>query len=161
VKLGKSERTIRDFFSQLETSGYVSGDGRKPKTFTLLYDVEEIEKKLSGLLAKTESADYLTSEMEKETQEWCKKALENLCPVDTKNTQVELEAKTDSHAFVVLPSTGEKISNPSSTCSQPSSDETPSDNRQNQKLPINQTQHALVKGACNTLNGNYRGEREE
>ena len=46
VKIGRSERTVRAFFSQLETSGYVSSDQRKPKKFTLLYDIEEIDQKL-------------------------------------------------------------------------------------------------------------------
>jgi hypothetical protein len=54
----------------------VSSDQRKPKTYTLLYDVEEIEQKLSGILDKIKSADNLMAEMVKEAQEWRKHGLE-------------------------------------------------------------------------------------
>ena len=70
VKLGKSEPTVRKYLSSLEKTGFVSGDGKRPKTFTLLYSVETIEKKIAGVLAKLESANVLMDKMQKEAQKW-------------------------------------------------------------------------------------------
>ena len=82
AKTGKSERMIRAFFGQLAASGYVSDDGKKPKTYTLLYDVEYIERKMAGILEKTESADCLMEDMRIEAQEWVKTGLENFSSLD-------------------------------------------------------------------------------
>lgn len=70
VKIGKSESTVRKFLNQLESGGYVSSDDKKPKTFTLLYDISEIETKISGISCKIKSHDTLVTEMDKEAQEW-------------------------------------------------------------------------------------------
>lgn len=82
AKTGKSERIIRDFFGQLAASSYVSDDGKKPKTYTLLYDGEDIERKMTGILDKAESSNYLMDEMQKEAQEWVKKGLEIVSRTD-------------------------------------------------------------------------------
>jgi hypothetical protein len=81
------ERTIRSYLSALENSGYLSGDNKKPKTFTLLYDVSEIQKKLIGTLVKGESADSLMCRMRKEAQEWLKTVLEIGSPLDGSSLQ--------------------------------------------------------------------------
>ena len=70
VLIGKSERTVLSYLNFLENVGFLSSDSKKPKTFTLLYDVETMMGKLSGISAKLESADALVSKMEKEAQEW-------------------------------------------------------------------------------------------
>ncbi len=82
AKIGKSERIIRAFFSQLAASGYVSDDGKKPKTYTLLFNVDDIERKMTGILEKTESSNYLIDEMRKEAQIWVKTGLEINSPTD-------------------------------------------------------------------------------
>lgn len=147
VKLGKSERTIRNFFASLENSGYVSGDGKKPKTFTLLYDVSDIETKLNGILVKSKSADVLTCEMENETQKWCQKLLVNLTPLDG----CEEHTQAGENTNLPNPSTKEKFTNPSLASSQAASSETPLDNRLIQKSPI--SRRDLVKGHVSILNG--------
>lgn len=137
VKIGKAERTIRDFFAQLCASGYVSDDGRKPKTFTLLYDVDDIEKKTAGLLEKTKSADGLMEEMRKEAREWVKTALENFSVVDgqEKTSLLDKDKRNDEK---LLPSTEEKISNTILGNSQTDLAKQGLDNWQNNKLPIKQ-----------------------
>lgn len=75
TKMGKSSRTILRFLNFLESSGMVSssgGVGRVGKSFTLLYDVDEIKKKITGISAKLETADSLIGEMEKEARKWLK-----------------------------------------------------------------------------------------
>jgi hypothetical protein len=137
VKLNKSESTVRRFFSNLENSGYVSDDGKKPKTYVLLYDVSEIETKICGISCKIKSHDVLTSEMEKETQEWCQKLLCNRASVD--NIPVE--------QYSVL-SVEVGLHNPSLPLSQVALNETPSENR-----AIKKCTNPQVEGAVAVLNG--------
>jgi hypothetical protein len=138
VETKKSERTIRDFFSQLEASGYVGGDSKKPKTFTLLYDVVEMEKKITGILAKNESADNLIIEMRKEAQEWLRTRLENFFPrMGEKNISIDTNSDSDSERFFNA-STEKKISNPSLIPFQTALVKTDLENRQIQKSPIPQ-----------------------
>jgi DNA-binding transcriptional ArsR family regulator len=42
VRLGKSERYVRRILNSLEEAGYLSSDEKKPKTYILLYDLDEI-----------------------------------------------------------------------------------------------------------------------
>jgi hypothetical protein len=150
VKLGKSEQTIRRFFTDLENSGYVSGDGKKPKTFTLLYDVSNIETKLSGLLAKTKSADTLMLEMEKETQEWVQKLsvngflLEGIKNTENKTNTTLDNTETEKNS----PSTEKPLTNPSLPPIQAALSEKPSDNRLIPKLPIVQRDTANLGIPC-------------
>lgn len=134
VKLGKSEKTIRAFFSQLENSAYVSSDNKKPKTFTLLYDVSAIERKLSGILAKTQSADLLICEMEKEAQEWFRTVSENFSLRMGENKSFT-EEESSREEKVFSPSTDKKISNPSLVSSQTAFAQRGSEYRQIPKLP--------------------------
>jgi hypothetical protein len=138
VEIGKSERTVRSFLAQLCTSGYVSDDGKKPKTFTLLYDVEEIEKRTSGLMEKTLSADFLKKEMQKEAQEWIKTSLENLSLAESKLSVSVSEKEVPNDNDLTLPSTEEKISNTVLANSQTDSANQDLDNWRNTKLPIKQ-----------------------
>jgi len=80
VKLGRSEKTVRAYLAQLEAAGYFSSDQKRPKTFKLLYSLEAIKAKTSGILAILESAEILMEKMRKETQKWLKTISETLPP---------------------------------------------------------------------------------
>jgi len=80
IRLGKSERTVRELLNYLEACGYASSDQKKPKTYTLLYNVEDIEAKIIGVSAISKTADLLMEKMRKEAQNWLKTGLENLPP---------------------------------------------------------------------------------
>lgn len=132
VSLGKSEKTIRDFFNQLESSGYVSGNQKKPKTHTLLYDVEAIETKIGRISAKIESADNLILEMQKEASEWLRTGLENFSLTVRKESADEGNGSVD----VVSRTVDKKISNPSLMLSQVVLTESESEDRQIVKSPM-------------------------
>lgn len=70
VKLGKSEVTVRLYLNFLEKRGILSSDNKKPKTYTLLYSLKEVEEKVceSPLISKIN--DDLCIKMEKEAQNW-------------------------------------------------------------------------------------------
>jgi len=72
VHLGKSENTVLKFLNFLEHSGFLSGDGKKPKTHTLLYSIEKIEVNLAGISGKLESPDVLMDKMVEEAQDMLK-----------------------------------------------------------------------------------------
>jgi hypothetical protein len=138
-RIGKSEKTVRDFFNQLENSGYVSSNQKKPKTFTLLYDVDEIQTKLSGISAKIESTNLLMDGMQKEASGWLKAILENFSPrIGQKSSDMDKVAvEGDRHGAEQNEPTLEKeISNPSLASFQADSTESESEYRQVQKLPI-------------------------
>jgi hypothetical protein len=146
VKVGKSEQTIRKFFSSLENSGYVSGDQKKPKTYTLLYDVEEIEDKLIGISAKFKSADILIDKMTKEAQEWLRTGLVNQTSVDRQQSSAQGEPKQGSIEDTPqnipskleehLPTAEERLTNPSLALKQAGLSEKSSENRLNEKQPM-------------------------
>jgi hypothetical protein len=77
ICMGKSERTVRAYLSEWEAIGYLSSDDKKPKTFKMLCDLDEIKEKMIGISAKLESADSLIVEMQKEAQESLNSVLEN------------------------------------------------------------------------------------
>jgi hypothetical protein len=133
IKIDKSEKTVRDFFNHLEANGYVSSDQKKPKTYTLLYDIEEIEQKLSGILAKIKSADKLIIEMVKEAQEWRKQGLEiNFLTVDT-----ELINQEPVEWTKIFCKPEKEISNHDLDKNSFDFDQKQPNNQQNQKSPIN------------------------
>lgn len=132
VKIHRSERTVRDFFNQLEVGAYVSGDQRKPKTYTLLYDVEEIEQKLSGILDKIKSADNLMAEMVEEAQEWRKHGLE----IGFLGTEKDLDNNPLLKGPKIFSYPEKEISNPSLSSFNASPIERQAENRQIEKLPI-------------------------
>lgn len=110
----------------------MSSDGKKPKAFTLLYDVSDIERKLSGLLAKTKSADILISEMEKETQDRAKRLSVNLFPLEADKScedQIPAEKIPKPSTEFIFASTEERLTNPSLPSFQTALSEKTSDNR--------------------------------
>lgn len=46
IRLGLTERTIRKYLAEWVNEGYMSSDGKKPATYTLMYPLSEIEKRL-------------------------------------------------------------------------------------------------------------------
>ena len=138
VKIDKSESTIRRFLNQLESSGYVSGDGKKPKTFTLLYDVSEIETKVRGISDKIKSHDSLITEMEKEAREWRGRLSCNTFLGDTNNTSTFAESiRQDPSADSAQPPSPKIVMHDTSLPpSQTALAERTLDNRAIQKLPI-------------------------
>jgi hypothetical protein len=133
IKIGKSEKTVRDFFNHLEANGYVSSDQKKPKTYTLLYDIEEIEQKLSGILAKIKSADKLMAEMLKEAQEWRKQGLKiNFLMADKKLINPE---PAEWRKIFCKPE--KEISNHDLDKNSFDFDQKQANNQQNQKSPTN------------------------
>jgi len=70
VKIGRSDHTVLAYLNFLENAGLLSCNEKKPKSFTLLYNLEEIEEKLTGLCSKIESEHDLIIKMQKEAQKW-------------------------------------------------------------------------------------------
>lgn len=128
VELGKSEKTIRSYLSEWEAAGYCSSDEKKPKTFTLLYDIEDIEKKTSGISAKLESANLLMEKMSKEAREWFDSLLEI--------GSLRVGDNIFQHYAMPLPIQKLPISNHELSNSKPSLEESTLENRQNTKLAI-------------------------
>ncbi|RLI17879.1 hypothetical protein DRO54_10880, partial [Candidatus Bathyarchaeota archaeon] len=71
--MGKSEDTIRRYLNSWVKAGYLSKTGGRgrPVTFTLLYDLEEIKRRVSNVLKKLEKDD-LIEEMKKEKEQFIK-----------------------------------------------------------------------------------------
>jgi len=81
--LGKSEKTIRRYLSEWEAAGYLSSDEKRPKTFNLLYETADLEKKLAGISDKLTNSTILHDNMQKEAQIWLEKRLDKITPVDS------------------------------------------------------------------------------
>ena len=102
-ELNVSEDTVRARLNVLCRSKYLSSDegrGRKGKVFTLLYDVDEILRKLKEEAEFSNSPHSLKDEMEKEAQEFlnpkCKtKKVENEGTDETVTRKNTLEKVTD------------------------------------------------------------------
>jgi len=78
-RLGRGERTIRNYLYEWAEHGYVSEDfekGTNPKTHTLLHDLSEIKCKSAGILEKLRFSNILIADMRKEAQNWLKGLLE-------------------------------------------------------------------------------------
>jgi len=87
LQLGKNEEAIRRRFRFLVDSGFCSDDEKKPKTYTLLYDVEEIEEKISGILRNSELRNSLSQKMQEEGQIFLKRLLRVPTFVDGKASE--------------------------------------------------------------------------
>jgi len=109
--LHKSYNTIHKRFNALQASGYLSGDDKKPKTFTLLYDVDLILGKLKKESGKLKSPDSLMAEMEKESQEW----LNSKCGIQVKEGISKVSSNVKSDEKILSTPSGEFI--PHSTSS--------------------------------------------
>lgn len=139
VKLGKSENTVLKLLNFLEHSGFLSGDGKKPKSHTLLYSVTKIEEKLRGISGILESPDVLMEKMWKEGQEWLKtlcgdETLEDVSYLnENRHIKYAQEHKKPLNNTCIL----EKSSpHPKLSPSTPSLTETTMNNQAKQKHPI-------------------------
>lgn len=136
AKTGKSDRTVRSFLNFLENSGFVSSDGgvgRTPKTFTLLYHVEDIKKKVAGISAKLESANDLVDKMRKEAQKWFNSLLETKILPNACILKSRLSVETGK---IITPYRKEKIANKELRPLEPSLSKTTKYSWQNMKTPI-------------------------
>jgi hypothetical protein len=77
ISLGKSEKTVRSYLSEWEAAGYLSSDERKPKTYVMLYDLNAVREKMTGISAKLAAADSLKAKMQEEAQSLFTSQLEN------------------------------------------------------------------------------------
>jgi len=140
TKIGKSERTVRRFFESLENAGYVSSDQKKPKTYTLLYDVEEIEEKLKGILDICSLSKDLHDKLEKEAQNWLKNILDNQTFLDTNSN---LKFTVNCEKLGKIASTEERLSNSISGLNQANFKEKGLENWTNVKCPTCQGEKAV------------------
>jgi hypothetical protein len=136
VKVGKAEITIRMFFNQLENSGYVSSNQKKPKTFTLLYDVDEIESKYRRASVKLESSDDLISEMQREAQKWLESVSLDLFPAVSK-----IYSETDKTTDNISRTAEKRMHDPSLAPFQADPVKSNSEDRTKLISPITQTEN--------------------
>ena len=145
VRLGKSEKTIRSYFNYLETRGLVSSDNKRPKTYTLLYPIKQIEEKLSGVSAKFESANILIQKMREEAQKWLNSILEIGTPEDIHIQNNNIKTDDSNHSKInYAPSKQNEInispelpiSNNVISENEASLEKKASEDWQNEKLPI-------------------------
>jgi len=136
VEIGKSERIVRRFLNFLANSGFVSSDQKKPKTYTLLYNVETIEQKLSGVLDKFETSNLLIGEMRKEAQKWLKIGLVNKVLGDTINKNEKEGVREKKNLNLIMPYQKKRLTNTDLGINKASLPEKPSESWTNQKCPI-------------------------
>jgi hypothetical protein len=87
----------------------VSSDQKKPKTYTLLYNVEDIEAKIIGVSAISKTADLLMEKMRREAQNWLKTGLENLPPQERKKSKKCGPKQLEGKITPIQASLGERI----------------------------------------------------
>lgn len=68
-KSGLSESTVRNYLWEWTKRGYMSSDGKRPATYTLLKDLDFIEDQLGGLNFQDEEEEKLLEAMEEEARE--------------------------------------------------------------------------------------------
>jgi hypothetical protein len=69
-KSGWSDSTLRSYLNEIEKRGYLRSDGKKPKTWFMVYDMDGIMRRLSRLSSIIENDDYLLIEMGNEAHKW-------------------------------------------------------------------------------------------
>jgi hypothetical protein len=83
VKLGKSEETVRLYLNLLEKRDVLSSDSKKPKTYTLLYPLQDVEQKLCEKSLILKISDDLHGKMVDEAQKWLNSLSLKPTPEDT------------------------------------------------------------------------------
>jgi len=73
VKLGYSSITIRTYLNELVRKGYLTDDGKKPKTYKLALSLKAIERKVSALSVKLENIEELILRLCEEAQKTLKR----------------------------------------------------------------------------------------
>lgn len=87
-RMKRSERTIRRYLDELENSGYASSDGKKPKTYTLLFNMSEILADEVGLLDNTRLSNVFRTKFAEEAKNWFKNRLDIGQKSEVSNTPV-------------------------------------------------------------------------
>jgi len=166
VKLGKSERIIRRFLNYLEESGYVSSrmEGRT-KNYTLLYSLETIREKATGILDILKKEESLMEEMQKEAQKWLENLLDKkVLPVGeffsqkSKQDNITSKPQHDLYKFEEKKSpTGEGfLSNSKIDINNASFPEKEEENREKPERPICQTEKPkTTEFQCSLCNANF------
>ena len=134
ARTGLSDATVRIYFNAIEKSGYLSGDGKKPKSWCMVYDMAVIMKKLSRLSEKIENTDSLAYEMGKEAREWF-----NELSLIVKEGVYEKFLEVLNHFPIKDIPPSVTINDSDSSMNQSPSSEIGESNRKKQKVTINQT----------------------
>jgi hypothetical protein len=145
----RSESTVRRLFGEWVSAGYMSEDGRKPKTFHLVYDLSDVEAKSSGLSCELKSHDLLMEKMQKEAQIWLDKRLCKKLGVDTSpKFPIKEEIPLQSFPSEIRGiSTPENLHNSNSSLKQASLSPETSNNR------VNQNRTIFLKDLCPECKG--------
>jgi len=98
-KLGYSSQTIRVYLNELVSKGYLTDDGRKPKTYRLVESLMSIERKASALSSKIENADDLTLQI-------CQEAQKTLETLSSKMLNLDLQELINQFTLDLSASTG-------------------------------------------------------
>jgi len=136
VRGGWAESTVRQYLNQIEAAGYLSSDGKRPKTWYLLYSMDAIRRKMSVVSLKIENYDILVGNMRKEAQEWLKTLSLKKSETDTK--YISQAAQPFSLREIISPSTPTKIHNSVLDENKASSEENGKNHRKSVKFTINQ-----------------------
>jgi len=123
IKRGYSSRTIRAYLNELVNKGYLTDDGRKPKTYRLAMSLKAIERKISAISAKLENTDELTLQIYEEAQKTLKR-------LSAKMDEGQLQELIKVFTLNVSVSPQCRFADP----------EQSKENRQTQELPQNQRQ---------------------
>jgi energy-coupling factor transporter ATP-binding protein EcfA2 len=143
IKLGKSEGSVRLYLNHLERRGVLSSDNKKPKTYTLLYPLAEVEQKLLAKSLISKVSNVLHDNMQKEAQKWLEKRLlkptsgERDTTEGVNNLKLNQEGNQNVENLSLLsPSRKNGFNNPEISLKQASLTETSPENRKLSKFTI-------------------------
>jgi len=140
IKLGYSSRTIRAYLSELVNKGYLTDDGRKPKTYRLAMSLKAIERKVSAISAKLENTDELLLQI-------CEEAQKTLKRLSAKMEEGELKKLIDTFTPKVSPPPKPVFADPELGKGNRQTQELPQNQRQFQPLPKNMAPERIGKTA--------------
>jgi len=129
--MSRNERTIRRFLDEWAESGYVSDDGKKPKAYNLLVNLDEIDPERVGMLDIERSSNEFILKCQKEIQDWVRLQLDKLPLILRDATEIDPVAKAilDGEGLPPL------LSNPNPSNNTTVQGENRSENRTEGKCP--------------------------
>lgn len=136
---GLSDVTIRIYLNSLQKHGLLWGSDQKPKTWKLLYDLDEIQRNMSAISVKIKITDDLIANASKEAREWLKTTsvkLEGRGYISTAEIERILERFPVPPETHTLPS---QITDPDLGEKQPSSPEPKAEQRKIDEITISRT----------------------
>jgi hypothetical protein len=157
IKGGWAESTVRLYLNQIESAGYLSSDGKRPKTWYLLYSMPTIRRKLSAVSEKIENYDSLLCEMRREARKW----LESLLLISTsENNAGNFASEMDEirrKIQEIFPET--QIHNSNQGIEQASTTETGTEHRNYQKFTMLQPSlHDKLRSTLDAIHELQRGQ---